>query len=1441
MGPELSADHVPELFDNGADAAVQLFRLSNAVFRPCVFGEDMLLNRGEFCDFPEASCYNNKTGKLVHAWSQIKPTSVKSNRHLSASIPNPRTGTYTPVLPPMANLLLKLDESRASERLFFEAAIHHQPLLHMLKLFSHDGILRVESNPLKVGNQRPPLYNSAEHDTPVHHCTCISQPEYTSNTSLTGTQGELHVILTQLALYDHPLFGSEDRLYAQMRLLYGEYHRILKLQKSSYLRLRLQNLLDAVQRNLVMSIEHEASVTELSSSCFKTLNALALEQQAMNEIAEALYTTWNQLKGLRQHQRFVSTPAKLVAINISRSHQFDSRTMQPLLDHFHKMLTHIAQHASENQNSPSQERLIALFKRCRRTLTMGSDFVLKLYTTAGLTADDEKSLPVRELMRRRRVRQQHLYAILSLNGRRVATTLPQAVAWPTFTIQIEQPLRLIVARHPMKLKVEFWRRRLLVDIHLATILVPVPGISACHNTANTASLAPFREWLQFEVCQRQLAGAALVSLYWTARDQQLKACSYDPAVGSENAFLESLRSSDHQYPCGLRKKLNKDFPQILAGMIDGCRWPKTPDTCASEIHKIDIKGDPNDPRGFSSLTRGRILGTCIKAASHRAFRTGEYRHEVTSGALQARKVFHSQYKSSQGQQDAPLCELPKEVVGSRIRFALDKYKHAPISQRHRLLRLRMHQPALMSEPVPATDMTITTNALLQEFIMQDDIRGQRALGKQAIKHKSREEEGGDKSTTGLKRDQKVMVFVKQVQDSVADRVRTSHKSSSFPLTALVSEGHPLPQLRARGLIDAVLEYTARRRRSLRPSRQRRMTISSARDCSLLVQIISAHQVADFPLERTRDSDDIAKAAGNNSGKFVFASFQEHSRRTMLAMGRTPRWKETLDFPFLPTLGDFSPTSLMHVSDCLRLSLFSESILTTSAQRSQEMYRDSSTRHKFIGDIEIPFTTLYSNSGVDGYLEGQFRLRTPLITICTGDFQGQSPSMAYESEATSYLHLAVFLRPPLTVPLKEPLVISSLEDERLIRYGASWIQQLRIYFENMNEIIKRPVDGRISKRLVQVFGNNMNGDAVLICRYLSPQAPPPGVSCLNQVARFVSLIPFLEDWKSFGCASLDIWCTSQEFLDVGAGDWEEHGILLHNLIVWLQLKGTTSDSASDEWYLVIGSGLPEGDTVYVMQKRKNLGDDGVSFWNACTGDVFVANHRQSPLIDIGCILTAENIFANTQGDTSPHLLSYNIKDSTIWRPFFQDPSAQRDDWCVGCSCVCNPGPSRIPRPATLASIQDLHLRYDAPNIVHAEHIQVKLTEEIKKSVRRWRMNSGNHRHANTSFNVDISRRLQNLLPALEALQDSGELTGATIQAHKADTLGFTQKMDIEAIAINLPYANTGEILERLRAVNIHNVTCRDVQFIVAAYVHPIINHVCSVWIYYGRVCPPDNKA
>jgi len=44
---------------------------------------------------------------------------------------------------------------------------------------------------------------------------------------------------------------------------------------------------------------------------------------------------------------------------------------------------------------------------------------------------------------------------------------------------------------------------------------------------------------------------------------------------------------------------------------------------------------------------------------------------------------------------------------------------------------------------------------------------------------------------------------------------------------------------------------------------------------------------------------------------------------------------------------------------------------------------------------------------------------------------------------------------------------------------------------------------------------------------------------------VSLIPQIEDNQAFAGQLPDLWCTSQEFLDLGAGDVEEHAILLCN--------------------------------------------------------------------------------------------------------------------------------------------------------------------------------------------------------------------------------------------------------------------------------------------------------
>jgi hypothetical protein len=131
----------------------------------------------------------------------------------------------------------------------------------------------------------------------------------------------------------------------------------------------------------------------------------------------------------------------------------------------------------------------------------------------------------------------------------------------------------------------------------------------------------------------------------------------------------------------------------------------------------------------------------------------------------------------------------------------------------------------------------------------------------------------------------------------------------------------------------------------------------------------------------------------------------------------------------------------------------------------------------------------------------------------------------------------------------------------------------------------------------------------------------------------------------------------------------------------------------------------------QQQYSALDGTGILLWNACTGHVFNALDRRCPLVDIGCVVTGENIHANLQGIRALHLLTYNFNDGELWRPFFAtkppNPIA-----CGGYVCVCNPGPVQMSRPVNLMSVQDQRLLYDAPDILYAEAIQSDLANEIK---------------------------------------------------------------------------------------------------------------------------------
>ena len=131
----------------------------------------------------------------------------------------------------------------------------------------------------------------------------------------------------------------------------------------------------------------------------------------------------------------------------------------------------------------------------------------------------------------------------------------------------------------------------------------------------------------------------------------------------------------------------------------------------------------------------------------------------------------------------------------------------------------------------------------------------------------------------------------------------------------------------------------------------------------------------------------------------------------------------------------------------------------------------------------------------------------------------------------------------------------------------------------------------------------------MCRYLTEQQPPKEVVdfdnpinssntfAIEKVARFVSMIPYIEDLRLFQDMP-DIYCTSQEFFDLGGGDYEEHAILLANYFSFVDKK----QNQQTEIFLVLGAGMPSGHMVYVMRRSINGGgaaNKGFELWDPVT--------------------------------------------------------------------------------------------------------------------------------------------------------------------------------------------------------------------------------------------------
>ena len=383
---------------------------------------------------------------------------------------------------------------------------------------------------------------------------------------------------------------------------------------------------------------------------------------------------------------------------------------------------------------------------------------------------------------------------------------------------------------------------------------------------------------------------------------------------------------------------------------------------------------------------------------------------------------------------------------------------------------------------------------------------------------------------------------------------------------------------------------------------------------------------------------------------------------------------------------------------------------------------------------------------------------------------------------------------------------------LLEQAARWSDR----FSNLKESSSTSVAviGRKQRlgRVVRAVASSINGEAVLVTRYLTPMLPPPesaaaiaaslqadaqalkaegeslknlrrntsnpidrdevdppsmntstGRSMLSvppsvsrmsspdSVARFVQLVPFMADNHAFGSssASADLWATAQEFLDMGAGDSEEHAILLHNYLLYLEEQkggamGRTAKGSADTlpsgsllgglsgWnsFICIGRAQPEGEATWVLRVNNETRPPTVLLVNASKRMCYFATDDSCPLVSIGMVASQFNMWANIQPFTEPWRMNFNFDDPTSWCPFFT--SGPRTSTSGG-----------RPHPGlNLLTPCQSPVVYRTPDVKLAAALEAEISGAINSALRAWRPRYVTH------VRGDVSSSLKPMLYELE---------------------------------------------------------------------------------------------